>query len=304
MYSYRKIALLSCVGATLAIAGCSGGGSGASSSQTLFPLKAGNTTIKGNNHTVGYTVDGTDGVVVDSANSQSLPITAVVTHDGDDVTKVALTAGSDTRTWSVDDPDTVTESVNNGQLFVAKTADGSITHTLGFADPDSAENKFQYQTYGAWQDGDDFTGNVRVFSVGRETALADIPTGGSSATFKGTAGGVYANGVDDPLTMTAKAELSVDFAAKTATFGTSDTYLHDTGASTQASNLNMAGSMTIGATGQLSGTVSTTGANMSGDIDGRFYGPGAKEVGGTFLLTGTGVDAGTALGGGYGAVKQ
>lgn len=120
----------------------------------FFPLRASNTTIKGNNHAVSYNVNSAEGVVVDSASAQSSPITAVVTHDGDDVKKVKLTVGSETRTWDVGDSNTTIESVNKGQLLVAKTIDGSVTQALGFADPASAENKFQYQNYGGKRQGE------------------------------------------------------------------------------------------------------------------------------------------------------
>ena len=54
--------------------------------------------------------------------------------------------------------------------------------------------------------------------------------------------------------------------------------------------LNMQGTLTYAAgSNDFSGSVSSSGLN--GNAKGRFYGPAANEAGGTFALTGSGVQA-------------
>ncbi|WP_234896807.1 transferrin-binding protein-like solute binding protein [Sinorhizobium meliloti] len=122
----------------------------------------------------------------------------------------------------------------------------------------------------------------------------DVPTS-STATFKGTAGGIYVDTVGYDV-MSADAALDVDFGDNTARFRTNNTRLEAGGT---AANLDMSGKLDIAA-GGLSGNIATADQSMSGTVDGRFYGSGAQEVGGTFDLKGNNA----TMVGGYGTVKQ
>ena len=85
--------------------------------------------------------------------------------------------------------------------------------------------------------------------------------------------------------MTATA--SVD--ARTVTFNTTGTYVSGSpsGSAVPAPDLNLAGTLSIAAgANKVSGTVTTVGG-MSGNANGKFYGPTANEVGGTYAVSGS-----------------
>jgi len=64
--------------------------------------------------------------------------------------------------------------------------------------------------------------------------------------------------------------------------------------------LDLTGSLSYNAgSNQFTGNVNNTGSTLTGTATGRFYGPAAQEIGGTFGLTGS---AGY-YGGGFGAKK-
>jgi hypothetical protein len=73
--------------------------------------------------------------------------------------------------------------------------------------------------------------------------------------------------------------------------------------------MNMTGTLTYAAgTNSISGTVTTPGGTasgitvsaLSGSINARFYGPTAQEIGGTFGLTGAGLEV---YGGSFGGKR-
>lgn len=294
MRSLQKITLLSCFVAPLALVGCGGGSGGPAGPGGVakdfvkFPLAANTPTkLAGKGREASFNQNGVSAFAPGDVSAE------VVTDADNDVTSLSLkTASNGTMTWNKSNA-SVSEGFGD-RLLQGESNDGDRIVAVG--NPASADNQFEYQTYGGWMD--EGTGKVGVFSVGVHTAAADIPTT-ASATFKGTAGGIYHDGVNDPQTMTADAELDVDFANSKASFKTSSTVL-ETGAN---DDLNLSAADLAISGGAFSGQVKTADDSMSGDVDGRFYGTGAnaaKEVGGTFALTG-----GTStMIGGYGAVKQ
>ena len=90
-----------------------------------------------------------------------------------------------------------------------------------------------------------------------------------------------------------------DFAARSIAFSTTGTtQTPDLINSSTNSNLNMSGTLTYASgSNQFTGSVATTGG-MTGSATGRFYGPSATEIGGTFAVTGAGIASyGGAFGG-------
>jgi len=85
---------------------------------------------------------------------------------------------------------------------------------------------------------------------------------------------------------------TANFGTRSIAFATSNTATStDLISSTANSNLNMSGTLTYSAgVNQFTGSVTTVGggpsnAAMSGTATGKFYGPTAQEIGGTFGLT-------------------
>lgn len=294
MYSIKSRRLFVFVAVPLALTGCGGasggpGGPGGTTSFTKFPLQSGkSTTIKGTGREAGYTTDA-QGIKV-SAFGEASEVQADLTKNAEsgDISSVALKTGTTTKTW--DHKISELAYSKNGKLVIADANDDS--GSIGFAIPD--KNGFTYQTYGSWLTKGTDGGKAGAFSIGSETAKADIPTS-STATFTGTAGGIHIGDRGQDV-MSADAALNVDFGAKTAAFSTSNTVLENGGA---ANNLNMAGDLAIEA-GGLSGNIATADKGMTGTANGHFYGSKAQEVGGTFDLKG----GGATMVGGYGAVKQ
>jgi len=293
MFSFRQISTVLYLGAPLVLVGCGGGAGGPGGpggpatgaiAFSKFPLAANTPTkLTGKGREATF---GSSGISAFAAHDMSADVT---TDSDNDVTSVALTSGTNgTMTW--DSSNSAMTSDFGDRIIAAVTNDGS--RTIGVANPESADNQFEFQTYGAWID--EGTGRVGVFSAGAQTPLSHIPPGGSgNLTFAGTAGGLYHDGVsDDPVAMSADATLDVDFTTGTAEFATSGTML----GLASSSHLDMTGQFNI----YGSASTVTTVDGMSGTIDGRFYGPFVEEIGGTFALTGNGA----SMAGGYGAVQQ
>lgn len=250
----------------------------------------GTTKINGVGTESAYAADLAEDTVAPGPFSPGQAVSADVTLNADgEVSALTLTTPTVTKTWNESNS---TFETALGFMTGAVTDNGE--DAIAVADQEALG--FEYQTFGSWATGiDTGSGKVGVFSVGAETQVANIPTSGT-AEFQGKAAAHYVdeNGTLD--SMGADATLTADFANREVTFATTNSRLSD---NTAAAHLNMTGNMTYSGSNSMSGTVSTTGG-MSGTMDGRFYGPGAQEVGGTFTLTGQGNET---LAGGYGAAR-
>lgn len=284
----------------VALAGCGGssggpGGPGGISFLGFSQMsQPGTTTIGGIANAVDVELDAETGAVTSVSDFEATSnVTAQVSLDADgDVSAVTLNTTGGSRTFDASNS-TLTPS---GNLLIAERDD--FTGTLVVADPDASG--YEYQTFGAWTmiDGTGTGGRAGAMSVGAETAAANIDADGT-ATFVGQAAGVYVDGNGTPGIMTATATLNADFANRSVDFATSGSTIAGGGA---ADALDMTGTLAYGAgSNAMTGTVTTVGG-LSGTADGRFYGPGAAEVGGVFGLRSP--DGVQTLGGGFGAVRQ
>jgi hypothetical protein len=156
---------------------------------------------------------------------------------------------------------------------------------------------WNYQTFGVWaQITSSSTFQAGVISAGVPTPGNAIPTTGA-ATFTGLANGFFVpnvGGIPGLGFMTsANMTANVDFVARSIGFSTTNSLQMPLGstAGTLNSALDMTGTLTYApAVNSFSGTVNTAANGMTGTATGRFYGPAAAEIGGTFHLSGpTGV---------------
>ncbi len=215
--------------------------------------------------------------------------------------------GSGTVTLTVDGSGNATALTINGALssVTFSLANGATSGPLGtnYLYAISADGKqlaiganylapaqnFNYQTYGIWATGlTTGSGNIGAISAGAVTPGGSIPTTGT-ATYNGTAGGVYVDPNGAQWLAAGTATLVATFATHSVSYSTSTTTSASvvTGAAlpNAAATLNMTGTLSFSAgTNNLSGTATTSSA-MSGPVQGRFYGPNATEAGGTFALT-------------------
>jgi len=169
---------------------------------------------------------------------------------------------------------------------------------------------WNYQTYGIWVTGDT-AGYAGATSVGSPTAITGIPSTGTG-TFTGNASGFYLDRTGTDLYFTTANMTAVaNFSTRSVAFSTSGTAISPdlsgfVAPSTYGiGNLNMTGTLSYAAgTNLISGAVTATGASsnsLSGTANGKFFGPSANEIGGTYGLS----NAGTSerLIGGFGGKR-
>lgn len=152
---------------------------------------------------------------------------------------------------------------------------------------------WNYQTFGVWAQVTTSTSfQSGAISAGVLTPGSAVPTTGI-ATFTGIANGFfvqYIGGVPPGTASTTTATMiaNVDFLNRNigfSTTGSMQTPLNGAPPFSQPA-LDMTGTWTYAAgSNSFIGSVTTSG--MSGTASGRFYGPAAQEIGGTFSLSGS-----------------
>jgi hypothetical protein len=151
---------------------------------------------------------------------------------------------------------------------------------------------WNYQTFGVWlnQNGP-ATFQAGAISAGAVTPGTAVPTS-TTGNFTGRAAGFYVNPFGAAFATAADMSAIVDFGARTIVFATTNTTAANlsTGAPLlNSTNLNVTGSLSYAlGSNQFSGNVSAPMASLNGSATGRFYGPAAEEIGGTYGLSGVG----------------
>ncbi len=160
---------------------------------------------------------------------------------------------------------------------------------------------WDYQSFGVWETGlDSDRGSYGAVSLGAPTAGTAIP-GSGTATFTGKVVGSYVSTGGIGHTVLADLDVLADWSDQSLALTTSNTRTSIDGtAFSLASGLDMSSqTLTYSAgTNAFTGTLTTSNGQLSGDTNGKFYGPGAEELGGTFFLRGSGVET---YSGAYGA---
>jgi hypothetical protein len=180
----------------------------------------------------------------------------------------------------------------NGNSTVALNKSQTTVGT--FANPSAYG--FEYQTYGAWGAYGNATTPAYAVSVGNPSPASAIPAVGS-LTFTGGSAGYYVDPSKFGYVTNATMVAVVTFDNRTVAFNTTNTTIAGgPGASLLAApSLNMTGNLSYAAgTNAMTGTATTTNG-MSGNMNGKFYGPALNEVGGTYAVTGSGI--GSMVGG-------
>ncbi|WP_163268072.1 transferrin-binding protein-like solute binding protein [Chelativorans alearense] len=287
-----------------ALAGCGGGSGGPGGPDgptftSFAEMKAGETTtIKGKGREATATGEDDSDFALTSFSSAKVS-TEVTTNSDGDITSIALTTPTSKKVLNEENISEYSSISDDGKFLSLESKDDKID--IAFAEPGA--DGFEYQTYGTWFERDFVVSeaNIGAASIGSDTPVANIPSSGK-ATFKGTAGGEYIDYDESNIPewhyMTSEATLNADFARRSVDFKTDDT---KSLGGVAKDHLDLTGTMTYSAgSNEMSGNVRTANG-MTGKIDGRFYGPGAQEVGGTFAVKGDGIER---YYGGYGAKKQ
>lgn len=171
---------------------------------------------------------------------------------------------------------------------------------------DPAAAGWTYQTFAHYTDtdlnGHEYQGYQ---SLGDETVFTDLPATGT-ATYNGISTAYVVTG-NDNRQLTSNVMAIVDFRLKGVRFETSNSYFHtleNNGkrVSTAAENYNLKGTASWENGNIFLGKVSTADDKLSGNLSGKFYGPNAAEIGGTYGLKNK--DEPEHLIGGYGAKRK
>jgi hypothetical protein len=174
------------------------------------------------------------------------------------------------------------------------TALNKAQTTIGlFANPSTFS--FDYQTYGIWGSYGIATGDSFALSDGSASPTSAIPTTGG-LTFTGGSTGYFVDTNKFAYISNATMVANLSFNTRTFIFTTTNTVIQGApnGNVNTNADLNMTGVMTyIAGTNNFIGTVTTT-SGMTGKINGKFYGPGVNEIGGTYAVYGAGI--GTLVG--------
>ena len=183
-------------------------------------------------------------------------------------------------------------------VYVINFVDGT---KIVLHDPSAAG--WTYQTFAHYTDpkGHVYQGYQ---SLGDETVFTTLPAKGT-ATYKGIST-AYVVTDKNNRQLTSNVMAIVDFGLKGVRFETSNSHFHTLENGKRVSeadkNYDFKGTASWKDGNLFSGKVSTADGKLSGNLNGKFYGPNAAEIGGTYGLKNK--DATEHLIGGYGAKRQ
>lgn len=249
--------------------------------------------INGSSQQVSYTYNtATDRVTsVSAATPFSSGASFVGTYgaSGGFPTKAELTSAAGTR---------ITVDTANGGRFGYLAAFPNVSVGIAANNQDyvlTASNVaygWDYQSFGVWTTGAGTgSGTIGAATIGAETAGSALPVSGS-AVFSGVSGGHYVDSAGVSTFVGSDMTATTNFATRSIAFSTTNTRTSaDLVSAISNNNLNTSGALTYSAgVNQFTGAVTSIGggasnAAMTGSATGKFYGPTAQEIGGTFALS-------------------
>ena len=265
-----------------------GGGGGAGSSATLAPFVKfssiavpGTVRIGGASQQVNYTEDSGGRATLDSAvtDYKSGATVDATYNDAAVLTKLVLTSAEGTQITLDKSRGDLLESGPYGAAGVSENQQNAVIAISG-----DGTRGWEYQAFGVWSTGGGTgRGTAGAGSFGAATAPADVPTTGTG-NFTGLSGGLYLDSAGTTSVVGSDMTATADFGNRSIAFATTNTRDIVSGAS--KSDLNLAGTLNYSAgANQFTGAVTPNAGAMTGSATGKFYGPSAIEIGGTFALT-------------------
>ncbi|BBB24936.1 transferrin-binding protein-like solute binding protein [Amphritea japonica] len=285
-------ATILCCGITLLVSGCGGGGGGSSAvvkrSFTSFSAIPANTLvdIEGQSVESSYTANSASVTGISDLGTDSTAKSSLTYDTSGNISKLSIITDNGTISW-----DSATDTFDfSSPVLQVLSAD---TSNYGVA-IDAEDMGWNYQTLGSWVSGIGAvtsSGRIGAISVGSRTDGSAVPTTGT-ATFTGMTTGIHIDAAGTAFFVAGATSIGADFTTRSLSFTTSNNNTVNLDDATTGINadLNLTGTLTyVAGSNNFSGAV--TGAGINGTADGHFYGPSAEEAGGTFSLTGTGVES-------------
>ncbi len=287
----KNLAILVLPITLIACAGGSSSSSTSSSSAATTPFTSWSTTTVGT--PVSFSAGPSSTLAVDGTSVQGASDAAanLTLNSSNNFSAISASNSTGSVSFSTANGDTL-QSGFNGSSTIALNK--SQTTVGAFANPSAYG--FEYQTFGAWGAYGNATSPAYAVSVGSPSPASAIPAVGS-LTFTGGSTGYYVDPSKFGYVTNAAMVAVVTFDNRTVAFTTTNTSIAGGPGAPQISapSLNMTGNLSYAAgTNAMTGTATTTNG-MSGNMNGKFYGPGLNEIGGTYAVTGSG--AGSMVGG-------
>ena len=287
-----KLVLLGVSVASLSACGGGGGGSSTLSAFTNWSSVTPSTSIlvSGDSYQGTYTYNEATRTVTGlttGAHQAGASYTGTYDTNGS-LTAASISSAAGTNvSWSRAAGDTFGTLILDSRIDSVVSANGQ---NYSFA-ANPSRFGFEYQSFGTWiTGGGTGSGTYGFMSVGNQTSGSAVPASGT-ATYTGVTGGRYADSNGADYFTSSSMSATADFAARGLTFSTNGTAVtRDLLNTSSATNLNLSGSLSYTAgSASFAGAVSTTGVGtggsaLTGTATGRFYGPTAQEIGGTFAV--------------------
>lgn len=290
------------ISATAALTACGGGGG---TSATLTPFTSWSAVQPGTSITVNgisqsgtYSFDtNTERITSRSFDASASAASSAVTFDSNNqLTALTINPAGGTAISFTKG----TDAFRNlpGNLYIVEMESSDTINNALLANPYGFG--WDYQSFGVWATGAGTgSGTVGTMSVGAQTAGSAIPTSGT-AVYSGNTLGYYVSQVGTYYYTTSGMTAAANFDQRSINFATTGTKELFSGAA--LTPLNLTGVLGYAsATNQIAGSV-TTGSGLTGSVNGRFYGPAAQEIGGTFSVT-SGTNALEGYAGAFGGKK-
>lgn len=210
------------------------------------------------------------------------------------------------------------ENHANQLAYIAKDKNGTVfdkrfdgIYIIRFANGtqivmhDPAAAGWTYQTFAHYIDPK--SGVIHGYqSLGDETKFTALPASGT-ATYNGLTTAYVVKNNDQSRQLTADIKAIVDFGLKGVRFETTNSQFHSLDANgrrvtVKGADYDMKGTAKWENGNLFLGKVEATAAGLKGNLSGKFFGPSAAEIGGTYGLKKE--DGSEHMIGGYGAKRQ
>lgn len=295
-----RISAVSLVLTALTACGGGGGGGGSVVTPTEVPFTSFSAVVP--NQTVVMSGISQTGSGTASAFSlhaaDTRDSTARLSFDADGaLSALSLSAPRSSVSFGAGDVINCSSGAGCGAVNAASTATAAVINPYAMG--------WNYQTFGVWmKDVSPTSFQAGAMSAGAATPGAGLPNL-SSATFTGHASGYYLDGAGGQFATDAQMRAVTDFSNRRIEFSTTGTLLTNLnnphGPRTTNTGLDLAGTLNYApGVNQFSGNVGTQNAQLTGSAVGRFYGPAAQEIGGTYGLSSSG---GQKMLGGFGGKR-